>query len=96
MMIRSPLLDRVLDAHRAKAVLLRELAVSGVLAVGDDHLDAAIAEVLGVGMSLRSVTEDRDRLALESIDRGVLLVDHLQVGHDISCPSRAGKTPVGA
>ena len=55
------LLDRVFDAHRIEALLDREAAVGAVLAVGDDDLDAAVAEVLGVGVALRTEADDRRR-----------------------------------
>ena len=78
MMMQIACLDRVLDAHRVEPVLDREPAVGAVLAVGDDDLDAAVAQVLRVGVALRAEADDGDRLALEGVERGVFFVDHLQ------------------
>ena len=57
-----------LDRHLRRcmgveAMLNGQLAVGAVLAVGDDDLDAAVAEVQAVGVALRAEAEDRDGFA---------------------------------
>ena len=76
------LLDGIGHGHRVEAVLDGELAVGRVTAVGDDDLDAGVAEVEAVGVALAAEAEDGHRLALERVQGGVLLVHHLQrLGH---------------
>src|SRR5205085_11684211 len=88
--------DGVLDAHRVKPVLHRQPAVGAVLAVRDDHLDPAVAEVERMGVALRAEAQHGDRLPLQRVERGVLLVDHLQrLWHGIFLwipPTTAGAT----
>jgi hypothetical protein len=67
-------LHRVFDAHRLKPMLDRQPAVGAVLAIGDDHLDAAVAQVQAMGMALRAKAHDGDGLALQGVQRGVLFV----------------------
>ncbi len=75
-------LDGVFDAHRVEAVLDGQPAIGAVLAIGDDDLDAAVAEVQAVGVPLRAEAEDGDGLALQGVERGIFFVDHFQwLGH---------------
>jgi hypothetical protein len=76
MMIRSAGFDRIIDTHRLKAHARWPAAVGAVLAIGDDHLDAAVAQVQAVGMALRAEADDGNGLALEGIQRGVFFVNH--------------------
>src|SRR5206468_12624112 len=53
------------------------LRLLGALAVGietDDHFVSAVAEILGLGMSLAAIAKDRDRLALQCLGLGVAFV----------------------
>jgi hypothetical protein len=70
--------DGVFDTDGIESVLDRQLAVGRVLAVGDDHLYAAVAEIEAVGMALGSEAENGDGFAFKGVERGVLLVNHLQ------------------
>ena len=45
--------------------------------LADDDVAAAVAEVLGVGVALRAVAEDGDRLALQQGEIGVFVVVNL-------------------
>jgi hypothetical protein len=48
-------------------------------AKADDDVHSGLLQVQRVGVSLRAVAEDRDRLALERLERRVVLVDHRAV-----------------
>ena len=52
----------------------------GVLAQADDHVDAGVLEVECVGVALGAVADDRDRLAREQSQIGVVVVDHGRSG----------------
>ncbi len=56
-----------------EAVLDGELVVVGALALAHDHVDARVAQVLRLGMALRSVADHGDRLVLEGGQRPVLV-----------------------
>ncbi len=72
-------LGRVGDGLDLEAVLLRLGGRLRALLEGDDDLDARVAEVLGVGVALRAVADDRDLLALDERQVGVGVVEDL--GH---------------
>ena len=67
------------DALDLEAVLLRLGGRLGAVLEGDGDLDAGVAEVLGVGVALRAVADDRDLLALDERQVGVGVVEDL--GH---------------
>ena len=46
-----------------------------------DHLDPGVAQVQGVGMPLRSETEDRDRLSVEGREVPVAVVEDSVLCH---------------
>ena len=54
-------------------------AARRVRAEADDDVDAGVLQVERVGVALRAVAEDRDRLALERLEGRVVLVDHRAV-----------------
>jgi hypothetical protein len=68
------LLRSVFDAHRFEAVTLGEIVVRAAGPLADDHVAAAIAKVLRLGVALRAVTENSDRLAFEQRKVGVVVV----------------------
>ena len=49
-----------------EAVADGEVVVLAAGPLADDDVDAAVAEVLGLGVALRAVADDGDRLAFES------------------------------
>lgn len=57
------LLDRFDQGDRLEAVFASELVVGGTFALADNDVKAAVAEVLSVSVTLRTITEDGDRLA---------------------------------
>ena len=59
---------------RLKTVLHGLLVIGRAGQLGHDHLAAAVAEVLGVAMSLRAVAQDGDGLVLQQRDIGVFVV----------------------
>ena len=68
------LLDRILDAHRLEAVLLGELIVRPARPLGDDDLEPAVTEVLGLRVPLAAVADDGDGLAIEGLEISVGVV----------------------
>ena len=68
------LLDGVLDAERLEAMAFGELIVGSAGSLGHNHLEAAITEVLGLGVPLRAVADDGDGLAGEVLEIGVGVV----------------------
>ena len=72
---------RGLDIARLEAVLGRQLEVLRPRQLRHDDLDAAVAQVLAVGVSLAAVPDDRHLLALQRRDRGILLVINLCCHH---------------
>ena len=68
------LLGGVGRAHGLEAVADGEVVVLAARALADDDVDAAIAQVLGLGVALRAVADDRDRLAFEGRHVGVFVV----------------------
>ena len=52
-------------ADGLEAVADGEVVVLAAGALADDDVDAAVAEVLSVGVALRAVADDGDRLAFE-------------------------------
>ena len=82
-MIRSPALTASSTLTGSKPCSMASRPLARVLAVGDDDFDAAVAQVQGVGVALRSEADDGDGLAFEGVKRGVLFVHHLQrLGHN--------------
>ena len=61
-------------AHRLEAVADGEVVVLAAGALADDDVDAAVAEVLGLGVALRAVADDGDGLAFEGGEVGVFVV----------------------
>ena len=68
------LLGGVGGADGLEAVADGEVVVLAAGALADDDVDAAVAEVLGLGVALRAVADDGDRLALEGGEVGVFVV----------------------
>ena len=68
------LLGGVGGAHRLEAVADGEVVVLAAGALADDDVDAAVAQVLGLGVALRAVADDGDRLAFEGGEVGVFVV----------------------
>ena len=68
------LLDGLLDAHRREAVALGKLVVGATRPLGHDDGQAAVAEVLGLGVSLRAIADDGDGLACKGLQVGVGIV----------------------
>ena len=60
-----------------KAVADGQIVVRAAGPLADDHGTTAIAQVLGMGMPLRAVAQDGDRLALEERQVGVFVVINL-------------------
>ena len=56
--------------------LLRERAALRSGREPDDHIDPALAQVLGVGVALAAVADDGDRLAVEGLRIGIVVVVH--------------------
>ena len=65
MLMMSARLGRLFGRHRLETVALGQIVVRAAGPLADDHGAAAVAQVLGVGMSLRAIAENGDRLALE-------------------------------
>ena len=61
-------------ADGLEAVADGEVVVLAAGALADDDVDAAVAEVLGLGVALRTVADDGDRLAFEGGEVGVFVV----------------------
>ena len=72
--------DGFRDGHGFEAVGDGELAVGGIAAVGDDDLDAGLAEVLGVGVALGAVAEDGDGFTVEAVEAGFIFVEDFEGG----------------
>src|SRR4051812_28882328 len=53
---------RVLSGYWLKAMLDRQLIIRAAGALTDDYVDSAIAEVLGLSVSLAAIAEDGDGL----------------------------------
>ncbi len=51
--------------HRLEAVAHGQIVIRAAGPLADDHLAAAVAQILGLGVPLRTVAENGDRLALE-------------------------------
>ncbi len=60
--------------HRLEAVALGQVVVRAARPLADDHRAAAVAQVLGLGVALRAVAEDGNRLAFEDREIGVVVV----------------------
>ncbi len=71
-------LHRILDADGIKPLLNRQLAVRAILAVGDDDLDPAVAQVQPMGMPLRSKAKNGHRLPLQGVQRGIFFINHFE------------------
>ena len=69
------------DVEDLEALRLGLGAAGGVGPQADDDVDPGLLQVERVGVALRAVAEDRDRLAHEGAEGGVVLVDHVAVGH---------------
>ena len=67
---------RLDDRHHLEALLARRGDRGGVLAQTDDDVDAGVLQVQRVGMALRAVADDRDGLAVEQLEVGVVVVEH--------------------
>ncbi len=61
-----------LEAGRGRAIPGR-----GARGLGHDHLDAAVAQVLRMGMPLAAEADDGYGLAVEKIEIAILFVQHL-------------------
>ena len=70
----SPLLGRFLDRHGLKSMAYGQVVIRAARPLADDHGAAAIAQVLGMGMALRAVAEDGDRLSLQQRQVGIFVV----------------------
>ena len=64
------------DVEHLEAGGLGLRAAGGVGAQPDDDVDAGVLQVERVGVALRAVAEDRDGLALEGREVGVVVVEH--------------------
>ena len=78
------LLGGFFGRDRLEAVALGQVVVGAAGPLADDDLAAAVAQVLGMGVPLRAVAEDGDRLVLEQRQVGVFFVVHL--GHRSKTP----------
>ena len=58
------LLGGLVGRHRLEAVAHGQVVVRAARPLADDHVAAAVAQVLGLGVPLRAVAEDGDRLVL--------------------------------
>ena len=75
------------DGLDLEALLLGLLGRLRAVLEGDDDLDARVAQVLGVGVALRAVADDRDLLALDERQVGVGVVEdfsHVRVSPCVS------------
>ena len=87
--IRNQHHDHIGFSHRvghggdAQTVRLGLRAALASLVQPDDDVDAGIAKIEGMGMTLAAVTDDGHRLALERVESGVALVIDLR-GHATS------------
>ena len=70
----SAFFDGLGGRDRLEAVLDGLLVVGRAGQLGHDHVAAAVAEVLGVGVALRAVAQDGDRLVLQQREVGVFVV----------------------
>ena len=68
------LLGGLVGRHRLEAVAHGQVVVRAAGPLADDHVAAAVAQVLGLGVPLRAVAEDGNRLALEQRQIGVFVV----------------------
>ncbi len=66
------------DRNRRETVLDGQVAVGRARQLGHDHRAAAVAEVLGVGMALRAVAENGNRLVLQQGKVRVFVVINLR------------------
>ena len=69
------------DVKHLEAGLLGLGATGGVGAEADEDICAGVLEVEGMGVALRAVAEDRDGLALEPGEVGVLVVVDVVCAH---------------
>ena len=88
------LLGRFGGGDGLETVALREVVVLAAGTLADDDLHAAVAEVLSMGVALRTVTNDGDRLPFECGEIGVFVVVNL-CGHEGSCYV-TGASPLAA
>ncbi|KAF5038975.1 hypothetical protein DSECCO2_548680 [anaerobic digester metagenome] len=65
---------RLGGGHGGEAVFLGQLPVGAAGTLADDHLDAGIAQVLGVGMALAAVADDGLGFVGQEGEVGVLVV----------------------
>ena len=72
------LLRGLRDRDRRETVLDGQVAVGRARQLGHDHRAAAVAEVLGVGMALRTVAENGNRLVLQQGKVRVFVVINLR------------------
>jgi len=68
-------------ADGREAVFLREVEVDRAGKLAHEHLDPRVAEVQGLGMALRTIPDDRDGLARQMREVGILLEVHSS-GHE--------------
>ena len=66
--------------QRLEAVLDGQVVIRAPFSLADDHLAAAVAEVLRLGVPLAAVAQDGDRLVLEQRQVGVVVVVNFR-GH---------------
>jgi len=74
------------DGRHLQPVLLGLRPGLGALVEADDHVLARVLEVQRVGVALAAIPDDRDLLALEEAEVGVLVVIDLR-RHACSFPS---------
>jgi ketol-acid reductoisomerase len=71
-----PLVGGLGGRDGCETVLHGLIVIGGAGTLADDDVAAGITQVLRVGMSLAAVADDRDRLAFEQTQVGVLVVKH--------------------
>ncbi len=62
------------DRHRLEAVSDRQIVVRRSRSLTDHDLATAVSQILGLGVTLRTVTKNRNRLAFEMGQVGVVIV----------------------
>ncbi len=69
-------LSRLPGGNRLKAILDGLLVVGGAWPLADDHFDSAVPQVLGLGVSLAAVPDDRHLPASERVGIRVRFIIH--------------------
>lgn len=72
------LFDGLFNAEQFKPFFQRQTAVSRVAAVGHNHFNARIAQILAMSMTLRTKTKDCHCFTRQTGQRSIITIDHLQ------------------